>query len=256
MMQATEEIILVCPECRRENESQRIYCHDCGARLDRSKVAKLKAQEEDPKETQKRVRAMLDGRRAKRKQLFFLGAKLILGAYLVAGLIQIFRPPDLPARASTSVAELPPQINLDLENATMDPRGAVLPYSEDQINAYLTYSLKSKQTALSQYLKFERLALGLDEGTVRVTTERSLYGYSVFTTGLYRVSLEDGNVRFKNLGGQIGRLQVHPKLMEYGDILFVDLRGALERERKIISKLAAIELHPKQVVFVAKQAQK
>ncbi|MDQ6912397.1 MAG: zinc ribbon domain-containing protein [Verrucomicrobiota bacterium] len=256
MMQATEEIILVCPECRHENESERIYCHECGARLDRSKAAKLKSQEEDPKETQKRLKTMLDGRSAKRKQLFFLGAKLILGAYLVAGLIQICRPPDLPPRTSTSVAELPPQINLDLENATMDPRGAVLPYSEDQINSYLTYSLKSKQTALSQYLKFERLALGFDEGTVKVTVERSLYGYSVFTTGSYRVSLENGNVRFKNVGGQIGRLQVHPKLMEYGDIMFADLRGALERERKMLSKLAAIELHPKQVVFVAKQSQK
>ena len=256
MMQATEEIILVCPECRRENEAERIYCHDCGARLDRSKVAKLKAHEEDPKETQKRVKAMLDGRRAKRKQLFFLSAKMILGAYLVAGLIQIFRPPDLPPRASTSVAELPPQINLDLENATMDPRGAVLPYSEDQINAYLSYALKSKQTALSQYLKFERLALRFEEGTVKVTMERSLYGYSIFTTGVYAVSLENGNVRFQTRGGEIGRLQVHPKLMQFGDILFADLRTALERERKMIGKLSAIELHPKQVVFVAKQAQK
>ncbi|MDQ2919939.1 MAG: hypothetical protein M3R10_08705, partial [Verrucomicrobiota bacterium] len=222
--------------------------------LDRAKVAKLKAKEEDPKATQRRLKAMLDGTRAKRRQLFFLCAKVILGASLVACLIQIIRPPDLPPRASSS-AELPPQINLDLETATMDSRGAVLPYSEDQINAYLTNSLKSKQTTLSQYLKFERLALAFGEGTVRVTTERSLYGYSVFTTGLYSVGLVNGNVVFKNLGGQIGRLHIHPKLMQFGDILFADLRTVLERERRLISKLAAIELHPKQVVFVAKKPQ-
>jgi len=51
---------LVCPECRRENEPERIYCHDCGARLDRSSLAKEKSKEEDPKATQKRLKAMLD----------------------------------------------------------------------------------------------------------------------------------------------------------------------------------------------------
>ena len=56
---------LICPECRHENEIERIYCHECGARLDRSKVAKTEAQAEDPKETQRRLRALLDARGAR-----------------------------------------------------------------------------------------------------------------------------------------------------------------------------------------------
>jgi hypothetical protein len=253
MMQTIAEIKLVCPECRRENEAERIYCHECGARLDRSKVSKIKAKEEDPKEAQRRLKAMLDGRSAKRRQLFFLFSKVILGAWLVAGAAQMVRPPDLPQRGTPSLAEMPPQINMELENATMDPHVGTLHYSDEQVNAYLTYALKSKQTALSKYLKFERLVVGFDEGSVRVTTERSLYGYSVFTSGIYNVSVQDGKLVFKNVGGQIGRLQLHPKLMQFSDIIFVDLRTALERERRLISKLAAIELHSKQVVFVPKQ---
>jgi hypothetical protein len=254
-MQTIAEVKLVCPECRRENEAERIYCHECGARLDRSKMAKIKAQEEDPKDAQRRLKAMLDGRGAKRRQLIFLFGKVILGAWLVAGIAQMVRPPELPTRATPSLSELPPQINMDLENATMDPHVGSLHYSEEQVNACLSYALKSKQAALSKYLKFERLVLGFDEGSVRVTTERSLYGYSVYTTGIYSISVQDGKLIFKNVGGQIGRLQVHPKLMQFGDILFADLRTALERERRLISKLGAIELHSKQVVFVPKQPQ-
>ena len=216
-------------------------------------MAKLKAKEEDPKETQRRLKGMLDGRKQKRRQLIFLVGKVVLGALFVAGVIQIVRSPDLPPRLAASLAELPPQINFDLENVTMEAHGATLRYSEDQVNAYLAGSLKSKQTMLSKYLKFERLVVAFDEGAVHVTAERSLYGYSLFTTGIYSVSLEDGKLIFKNLGGQIGRLQVHPKLMQFGDLVFADVRTVLERERKLVVKLGGIELHPKQVVFIPKQ---
>ena len=83
--------------------------------------------------------------------------------------------------------EMTTQINLDLENAAMDPRlAAPLRYSEEQVNAYLSYTLKSKQKVLSSYLQFERVVVAFEEGVCRVTAERSLGGYSVFTTSASR----------------------------------------------------------------------
>src|SRR6516225_2034765 len=38
-MKIATPIQLTCPDCQRENEAERIYCHDCGARLDRSALA-------------------------------------------------------------------------------------------------------------------------------------------------------------------------------------------------------------------------
>jgi predicted amidophosphoribosyltransferase len=49
---------LFCPECRRENEPERIYCHDCGTRLDRSAAARSK--KEPIQDTHKRVKRMFD----------------------------------------------------------------------------------------------------------------------------------------------------------------------------------------------------
>src|SRR5881394_1471689 len=176
-------ITLICPECRRENEAERIYCHDCGARLDRTALAKIAPKGEDVKDTQRRLRTMLNPQRAKMRLLFFKVSKLILGALATAAVVQMILPPDVPPRAKTG--EFPPQINLDLENAAMSHGAAPLQYTEAQANAY------------------------------RITAERSLFGYSFFTTTAARVTLENGTLISSNNGGSIGRLPIHPLLMKY-----------------------------------------
>ena len=242
---------LICPECRRENEPERIYCHDCGARLDRSGLAKEKPTEEDPKDTQRRLRGFFDGRRALMRQRFFRWSKLILGALVTAAIVQMLRLPDLPEAPKAPM--LPAQISMDLESAAADPRGIPLHYSDEQVNAYLAYTLKSKQTLLSKYLNFERAVVGFREGYAWVTAQRSLFGHSVSTTALFSMQVRDGAVHVTARGGSIGRLPVHPLLMQHADFLFADLRGVLERERKSISKLGGVEFREKTVSFLPKQ---
>jgi hypothetical protein len=244
-------IKLVCPECRRENEPERIYCHDCGARLDRSALAKVVPKAEDPKDTQRRLRSMLDPQRAKIRMMFFKISKLVLGSCALAALIQMLLPPDVPPRAKS--AEFPPQINLELENATMNHVMTPMRYTEAQASAYLANALKSKQAALSKLLQFERAFVNFDENVSRVTAERSLLGYSIFTATSNKVTLQDGKIVATNNGGSIGRLPIHPALMKYADLIFSDLWTALERERKSISKMGAIEFHSKEVVLTPKQ---
>ena len=243
-------IKLVCPECRRENEAERIYCHDCGARLDRTALAKVAPKGEDVKETQRRLRTMLDPQRAKMRHLFFKTSKMILGALATAVLVQMLLPPDLPARPK--MGEFPPQINLDVENAVLNHQTAPLQYTEGQVNAYLGSALKSKQAALSKLLQFERAVVSFDETVCRVTAERSLFGYSIYTATTSKVSVQNGTVNATNVGGSIGRLPIHPLIMKYGDALFADLWSALDREKKSVAKMGAIEFHPQAVVLVPK----
>src|SRR6185369_3109583 len=101
-MKTATPIQLTCPECRRENEPERIYCHDCGARLDRSVLAKVAPKKEDARDTQRRLRSMLDPGRAKMRLTFFRISKLILGACALAVLIQMLLPPDVPERAKST----------------------------------------------------------------------------------------------------------------------------------------------------------
>jgi hypothetical protein len=245
-------IKLVCPECRRENEPERIYCHDCGARLDRSALAKVAPKGEDAKETQRRLRSMLDPQRAKMRLMFFKVSKLLLGALAMAAVIVMVLPPlDVPARVKSD--EFPPQITLDLENATTSRGAAPLRYTETQVNAYLGNALKSKQAALSKLLTFERALVNFDDGVCRVTAERSLLGYSLFTATSSKVAIDNGKVVASNIGGSIGRMPIHPLIMNYGDVIFSDLWTALDREKKAVAKMGAIEFQPQTVVLTAKQ---
>jgi hypothetical protein len=243
-------ITLVCPECRRENEAERIYCHDCGARLDRTALAKVAPKTEDAQATRDRLRKMLDPQRAKIRHLFFKTSKMILGALITAAIIQMILPPDAPPPAKTG--EFPPQITLDLENALLNHSTAPMQYTEAQVNAYLGSALKSKQAALNKYLQFERAIVTFDENLCRITVQRSLFGLSVYTGTSSKVTLDKGAIAATNIGGSIGRLPVHPMLMKYGDALFADLWAALDRERKAIAKMERIEFHPQQVVLVPK----
>lgn len=243
-------IKLICPECRHENEAERIYCHDCGARLERSALAKVMPKQENAKETQRRLKSMLDPQRAKMRQMFFKVSKLILGAFGLAMLIQMLLPPDVPAPAKST--ELAPQIGLDLEGATATPSAPPLRYTEAQVNAYLANALKSKQAALSKLLKFERALVSFDENLCRITAQRSLFGYSLYTATSNSVTLQNGTFAVSNNGGSIGRLPVHPAVMKYADLIFGDLWTALDRERRSIVKMGAIEFHPQTVILTPK----
>ena len=240
-------IKLICPECRRENEPERIYCHDCGARLDRSALAKAPQKAEDPNATQRRVKSMFDPRRALLKKRFFDISKMVLGALAAAAVIQMIRPPDLPEKPKAAL--LPVQISLDLENAAMTPGSPQLRYSDEQMNEYLAYSLKSKQTVLSKYLNFERAVVAFEQDLCRLTLERSLFGFPVYTSTYFTPMIQNDTLVVKNRGGAIGRMPVHPLLMGYSGFLFSDLAAVVERERKSLAKLAAIELQPKLVVL-------
>jgi hypothetical protein len=245
-------IKLVCPECQRQNEPERIYCHDCGARLDRSALAKVAPQGEDPKQTHRRLKQLFDPGRVKMRLMFFKISKLILGACSLAVLIEMLRPPvDLPERVKNLELQ---QINLDLENATMSHSGAApLQYTAEQVNAYLANVAKSKQAALSKFLQFERALVNFEEGACRITAERSLLGFSVFHAISYNVTLRNGTLTASSNGGSIGRMPIHPMVMKYGEILFTDLWAALDREKKLVSKMGGIEFHPKTVILTPNQ---
>jgi hypothetical protein len=230
---------VVCGECRHENEAERIYCHNCGERLDRSVVAAQK-KAPDPQAAHRRLQKML-GPPNRARQNFFAVSKLALVAAAVAALVQIALPPELPAPTKI----VPPQIDLELENAASYQKAGPLEFSQDQINAYLAYRFMSKKKALNNpVLTFVRGTASLQEGACTIGVERSLFGYySLFSRASYRVDAGGGKIAATNNGGWIGRLPVHPVIMQFGDIIFVDLWSALERERKLLGKMGAVSFH-------------
>jgi hypothetical protein len=240
---------LVCPECQRDNEPQRIFCHGCGARLDRSGLAQEKVAEEQTEQTRERVQRLFDPHRGRLGRIFFAFCKLILGAIAAAALVQMILPPDLPAVAQQNVG-LPAQINFDLESAILYHRQ--VQYSQDQVNGYLAYSLKNKKASLDKpFLTFKRVLVGFSEGVCTVTVERSLFGYSVYHRASYKVNVANRKITASSAGGWVGRLPLAPQITRYEDIIFNDVWSALGRDQKLVAQLTAIEFHSGTVVLSA-----
>jgi hypothetical protein len=182
--------------------------------------------------------------------MFFSICKLILAAWLAAVIVQISLPLEVAPPAK--VVGLAPQINFDLENAALYHRPAQLQYTQDQVDAYLAYTLKGKQSSLNKpLLTFKRAIVTLGEGTCTITVERALFGYSLYQRAKYRVSATEGKIAASNQGGWIGRLPIHPAMMRFVDILFADIWSALNREQKLVARMGGLELHEGNVVLSA-----
>jgi len=250
-MTAATTVNLTCPECRHENEIERIYCHSCGARLDRSALSARKMPEtEAPQEIQKRLQGMFNQRKARIRSLLLQALKLTLAAGVAAIVVEMLIPPDVPPNKKSD--NLPPQINMDLEMMIQYHRPPFLRYDEDGVNGFLANILRSKKEKLNHPLiDFNRAIVRFSDGRCGLTVERSIFGYSVYTTGIYAVELRDSKLSSSASGGSIGRLQIHPQLMKYAGFLFGDLVTAMQREAKQLSRIGSIEFHDKEVVFTA-----
>jgi hypothetical protein len=228
---------VICAECRHENEAERIYCHNCGERLDRSAVvAKKKA--EDPSETHRRLRKMLEGP-SRTRQNFFIAGKLLLAAAATAGLLQMILPPEFPeaVKATTLV-----QLDLALEQASA--RAQQLNFSQQDVNAYLGYRLATKKNALNKpLLDFGRAAVVLKEDSFVIGWERLFFGYPLYSQTSFRVELNGGKMAAVRTGGWIGRMPIHPALMKYLDVIYADLWSSLARERKLLLKMSSVTVH-------------
>src|SRR5689334_1247863 len=134
---------LLCPECRRENEPERVYCHDCGTRLDRTAV---RVKKEPIQDTQKRVKRMFDPHRAKLKAYSLTVSRLVLGAGFAAVLVDMVLPPDVPAPSKNQV--LVSSLRFDLESMATKRVPARKEVTEQEANVFVASALKSKQTAL------------------------------------------------------------------------------------------------------------
>lgn len=229
---------LVCAECRHENEAERIYCHSCGERLDRSAVY-AKQKPVDPGDERRRLQKMMTGP-SKARQNFFLLSKVILASAAAAVIVEMALPPDLPEPTKA----IPQQMDLELEQAASYRKPGPFDYSQEQVNAYITYRLKTKKKVLDKpFLDFVRATVVFHDGAFTIGMERSLFGYSIYTQSSYRLETAGGKMTATVLGGWIGRLPFHPAIMKYGDIIFADLWSALDRERKLVTKMAGVSFH-------------
>jgi hypothetical protein len=239
---------LLCPECRRENEPERVYCHDCGTRLDRSAVLVKK---EPIQDTHKRVKQMFDPTRARLRAWSVAVTKLIVAAGVVALLVDMCLPPDVPPPAKNAI--LVSSLRFDLESMVTKHQPPQRQIDENTANAFIASVVRSRRAALDHpLLRFKRAVVAFHEDRCSVTAERSWMDYwSIYTTCGLATELKEGRLTAKIESARIGRLPIHPKIAQFMGILFNDLRSAFEQDLKFVSKMRGFEFHDKNLTLTA-----
>ena len=226
---------LLCKECKYENEPERVYCHNCGAKLDRSLLPpEALPTRRDPADLQRQVQKLMKPSSVRFVQVVKnFALSLLLGA-VFAALVVAARPPlDLP---TITEAQLDNARQIDAEvQALIDARVVrTVAYSEDDVNVYLKGSVRPKKnqdTVLG--LKFEQLYVRFRDGNVVSVTERmTVMDYPLYFTTEHRVAVRGGKLAAEPVGARIGRLPLPAVVAETARRAFrASLAGGAQRSQ-------------------------
>jgi hypothetical protein len=251
---ATPSPTLTCKQCNFANEPERVYCHNCGAKLDRTLLPKEPAAKtaKEAEQSRKRVTKLVNPNRGFftnwHKALF----NSVAGALSIAALIQIARPPGgVPAIPTKDDLLDAPEIIEGMSDAQMGPPKAYQ-LTEAQINLYLANTVKTKGGTSDDYFKFDRAFVNLGKDVIKITAQESAFNYPIYASTYYKLSIAGGKLVATNVGGNLGRLPVHPMIMAYCGTAFDQLWAALQRENTLLDSMQSVSVQPGVFTFVTK----
>jgi len=245
---------LTCGECGFGNEPERVYCHNCGAKLDRSLLPKVEAEKggESMEAARKRIKKMTNPAGYTFKNFATSLSNVVFWSALIASGYLISQK---PAGVSEEKNELPDRlIQSELMEATQAPTSRTLVFTEADANGALKQSLRRATTGGLPGVEFQRAYVQFRPGVVRIGAQQALWGYPIYSGVDYQLQIGDGKLRPTLLGGNLGRLPIHPAVMPYLDVLFRKLWTALPRERAQMDRMQAIDVRSGQIILVTRPA--
>ncbi len=251
-MPETPAPTLPCKQCGYVNEPERVYCHNCGTKLDRSVLPKEEeVRRETPEKARRRIQKMTNPDKGIVKRELKTLVQTILWAASTALLIQILRPPSDVPPVQKDV--LPRMIQSDIMDAVEAAQPLRLTLTQDEINAFLKGQIKDKDTSLlAGIIEFKRAFVVLTPGVCHIGMEKSLWGWPVYFGTNYKLEMINGEFTATNNGGNLGRVPIHPLVMQYCDYLFRGLWVALHREEQQMHQMQWVQVDTGKITLITK----
>jgi len=238
------------------NEGERVYCHGCGAKLDRELI--VAQQPVVPLEQKQReVRKIMTPKNPLFPGFWKNLLKTLALAAVAGALLDAALPPEgVPASPKKGADPAnPPQIDLVLENLTSATDGQRKAFSEEDLNAYLQKEHFRKVPAwLTQILPLQRAFVTLGEGGGRLSVEATLFHYPLYASLSGQVQLTaPGKLTAVCTGGTIGRLPVSPLLARYAAGAVPVLLDSVKREQQLLAQLGSVEITQGRLILGARK---
>jgi hypothetical protein len=248
-----QAITLTCKNCGYNNEPERVYCHNCGEKLDRSVLPKEEQlRRESPERARKRIMRMTNpGASPVRYAITTTLKVLAWAAFIAIGVLTCLPPDDVPPEKG-EISMRP--ASSDLLDLTRSKAPASLVLKQTDINSFMKTARPKTKSAVPG-LEYKRTFVNLEPGIARITLEKSMYGFSAYYGTIYRVEANNGVFITANVGGYIGRCAMPQFLMRWLEpVMMKDIKDTFNTEIGQLKQLAEVKIQKGQVFLVSKGA--
>jgi len=240
--------MLICPKCGNDNELGRIFCHQCGDRLDLSSIK--------PPSVAERKRRLFKAEAIRSTR--FLVNLVILGVLILAVALICLTPPVVPIQSSNTDLVASDTKRMELDRLGKGKKGGQVMVTEAQLNAFFNQRPFRKATGAGIELTPVALRIHLNESRVQMEFLGTTHFGSYFEKKLYlayegQPTVQDGKFDFKPTGGWIGKLPIHPLLLRitsFFESRFGRMFNEFSSEKELLDTLTAIDVTKELVTFV------
>jgi ribosomal protein L20A (L18A) len=256
-MSKTDSRKLVCTACKYENEVERVYCHNCGEKLDRSllpKIEEVKAADEKEK-TGKKVKKLMNPNRFDWLQNLkrFLLIEL-LAAVVAAGYLASQAPEEVPPM---KIEGFPQSMVGEEWAGLMGTRvPAAVAFLEFDVNYHLRKTVKGADGPLG--IKYERAFALFAPNSVTLTVQRNAWGLTIYNGVTFQPVSTAGKWKADVQRISVGRLTIPlsiAKLVKLDTLVQDAFSRVLDKEIKQLDRVEAIEVGNKVIKFKTKPLQ-
>lgn len=242
---------LPCEQCGYNNEPERVYCHNCGSKLDRSLLPKAAEKpQEDAQKAKKRIERMTNPRANVLAREFKALVKVAFFSALIAALFLVFqKPEDMPELKKGEMLRL---VSSDMMEALGSPTPARVSFTDNDINGYLKQPLNKPKDTMVPGVQVVHAYVKCLPGVLRIYSEQSAFGFPTYSRIDFKLEVKDGKFLATVVGGAFGKLSIDPQLMQYADYAFGTLWDSLQRERKQMDKMQSITVYEGRIDLVTK----
>jgi hypothetical protein len=238
--------MLTCEKCGYDNELGRIFCHQCGSKLD---LSRIKAPGQGgPSLRKKKARKKLNPVR--------LAVELAVIAAVLAGIWLLLGVPALPPTEYTAQDYVSAERKVQhLGEIVRQNRPDSVMLSEREINAYLGNLQLQHADSRGLRIEVSGFRARIDNGTITIIFSGDLRigqsfkkPVSVTYTGVPTVS--DGKFVLKPAGGAVGRMPIHPIIVENTRFIqryYVRVFEDMTKEKDILNKMTSIAVRDRTV---------
>ncbi len=239
-----------CNTCGFENDPTRVFCQNCGARLEITE--KTDAPSAPPPPVYRYGREAQGAKTVKKAGLGRLVLTLIrevLGiailAVMAAALIQALRPPNDIPDVFQSKPTLASMLAADIQVARESPYPRTLHISMTQANTFLATRLRGLDgQAGFLSARFERAYVHAANGALTLGTEQHLRTWPIYLQLGLRISSAPSGSTVEVISGTIGRLPIPHPLLPYFVRSFQGIFDGLQTPLSWLATASEITISP------------